>query len=59
MCAALNWCFTLNNYTLKEYEALQNQECRYLLMGKEIAPTTGTPHIQGYIQLNKNNDYHI
>lgn len=43
------FCFTLNNYTDLEYTAILETECRYLCVGKEIAPTTGTPHLQGYV----------
>lgn len=41
------WVFTHNNY---ETTALQDQlECRYIIYGKEVAPLTGTPHLQGYV----------
>lgn len=46
-------CFTLNNYTEEEYEEccsiLEKQQ--YAIVGREIAPTTGTPHLQGYCEL--------
>lgn len=48
------WCFTLNNYTVGEIErieALLPDTCRYLLYGKEVAPDTGTPHLQGCLSL--------
>lgn len=48
------WCFTLNNYTVKDiaiissiYET-QNEGCEYLIMGFEEGRNE-TPHIQGYI----------
>lgn len=44
--------FTLNNYTEEEYAALlavAHSQAKYYIFGKEHAPTTGTPHIQGYI----------
>jgi len=41
--------FTLNNYTDAEITELQGIESRYLCYGKEIAPGTGTPHLQGYV----------
>lgn len=51
-----NFVFTLNNYT----ESLENEikefikeHCRFGIFGKEIAPTTGTHHLQGYIELSK------
>lgn len=46
------WCFTLNNYSSEDYEFAKDvvsRSCRYLVVGKEEAPTTGTPHLQGYI----------
>lgn len=43
------WVFVWNNYTEANWEMLKLWDCRYLIMGKEIAPTTGTPHIQGYV----------
>lgn len=46
------WCFTLNNYNLIEEEHIQTTIktlARYVIYGREIAPTTGTPHLQGYV----------
>lgn len=45
------WCFTLNNYTDNDITFLDLLECTYLIYGYEVAPTTGTPHLQGYIVL--------
>jgi len=48
---ARSCCWTLNNYnddniaTLRRYATT----CRYMVFGYEIAPTSGTPHLQGYI----------
>ncbi len=47
------WCFTLNNYTPEEVEHLKNASCRYVVFGYETAPTTGTPHLQGYIHFHR------
>lgn len=46
-----SYCFTINNYTEEHIVHLGELaiECEYLVYGKEIAPTTGTPHLQGYI----------
>lgn len=46
-----NFVFTLNNYTDAEVEAICDlaDECKYLIFSKEVAPSTGTPHLQGYI----------
>lgn len=50
--------FTCNNYdpdlvnllveTLKAWPL-----CTYFVFGKEVAPTTGTPHLQGYLELSQ------
>lgn len=49
---ARGWCFTLNN---PEYEprlcAISNL-C-YAIFGHELAPTTNTPHLQGYLLFTK------
>lgn len=46
------WCFTLNNYTQKEYDEmlvqLVHNTLRYVV-GKEIGEQ-GTPHLQGYFE---------
>lgn len=44
-----SWCFTKNNYAPSDCGVIAAIPCRYLVYGKEVAPTTGTPHIQGYI----------
>jgi len=51
--AVCNYCFTLNNYSESDVECIQHfaTECRGLIFGKEVAPTTGTKHLQGYFQL--------
>lgn len=51
-----NYCFTLNNYTDDDEKRLEELECSYLVYGRELAPTTGTPHLQGYIQFAKRVD---
>ena len=53
---SIKWCFTYNNYT-KENEklicAIIQQYCRYGCFSREIAPETGTPHLQGYIEFKR------
>lgn len=49
------WCFTLNNYTAKEFEFLSStlrtkSEKYFYIVGKEVGES-GTPHLQGYIAL--------
>lgn len=47
--SAKDWCFTLNNYSDEEYEALlakyedQASQIRYIVIGKEVG-ANGTPH---------------
>lgn len=46
------WCFTLNNYSqedINKLTALVPEMATYLIFGKEIAPSSGTPHLQGFI----------
>lgn len=43
------YVFTLNNWTTEEREILKKVKCRYIVFGEEIAPKTGTPHLQGYV----------
>lgn len=44
------WCFTINNYTQDEIDAIAANEpnFRYCLIGKEVGEE-GTPHLQGYV----------
>lgn len=49
-----NIVFTLNNYTEEEEDQLKtHNDIKYIIYGKEEAPTTGTKHLQGYIQLKQ------
>lgn len=44
--------FTVNNYSPEEVEALREYgttTSKYLVFGYEIAPTTGTPHLQCFV----------
>lgn len=44
-----NWCFTLNNFTEEEYNAILEWETDYIVIGKETGEE-GTPHLQGYVE---------
>lgn len=46
-----NWIFTLNNWTVSEKTRLEHIDVKYIFWGEEIAPTTGTPHLQGFLVL--------
>lgn len=46
--------FTLNNWTEAERkEILEWDACSYVVVGEEKAPTTGTPHLQGFAQFRR------
>jgi len=48
-----NFCFTHNNYKAGDIEALMGADwISYGCVGKEVGES-GTPHLQGYIQLKK------
>ncbi|AXR86430.1 replicase [Bamboo rat circovirus] len=48
------WCFTINNYTAAEEEAVKSlaPEAKYLICGREKGEN-GTPHLQGFVNLKK------
>jgi len=56
MPGAKNWVFTLNNYSEDDIFyllCLPNDDANdltYIVFGEEHAPSTGTPHLQGYLQ---------
>lgn len=46
---ARGWRCTLNNYTEEQHQEIIewcNKNCVWWIIGEEIAPTTGTPHLQ-------------
>jgi len=46
------YCFTLNNPTAADIDNLTALPVRYLVFGHEVAPITGTPHLQGFVCWN-------
>lgn len=49
MAESKRFVFTLNNYTQEDEIRLKELECEWMIYAHEIAPTTGTPHLQGAI----------
>ncbi|ADU77013.1 Rep protein [Cyclovirus NGchicken15/NGA/2009] len=48
--------FTWNNYPIEAYDKCEKyltKFCKYGIVGEEIAPETGTPHLQGFCNLHK------
>ncbi|WBG01478.1 replication-associated protein [army ant associated cyclovirus 4 P8A-3.2_1] len=48
--------WTWNNYTEEDIETAKSfltSKCKYGIFGKEVAPTTGTRHLQGFCNLTK------
>lgn len=49
-----HFIWTLNNYTPEDILRIQGcigkRGIRYICYGREVAPSTGTPHLQGYMQ---------
>lgn len=53
---ATNWVMTYNNYPMDIFDQIEQvlvPLCSKYVFGKEICPTTGTPHIQGAFILKK------
>lgn len=48
-CRSRGWCITFNNYEPADEEKIQKIPCDYLVYGREIAPSTGTKHLQMYV----------
>lgn len=53
---AKNWVFTLNNYTDDDENRLKELECEWMIYGHEVAPETGTRHLQGAIAFKGKRD---
>lgn len=50
------WCFTVNNPTVEPdafADTLVEKGATYVVFGEETAPTTGTPHWQGYVEFGR------
>lgn len=47
------WHYRLCNYDLASLPIIPDGYCQYRIEGKEICPTTQTPHIQGFVHLKE------
>lgn len=47
-----SFCFTINNYTEADVEAVKNVLCQRIVAGKEVGEN-GTPHIQGAVTFKR------
>lgn len=52
-----NICFTLHDYVEDDIIKLEQLKYNYLVLGKEICPTTGRKHLQGYIEFPRSNKF--
>ncbi|QFR58251.1 replication associated protein [Capybara associated cyclovirus 1] len=52
-------CFTLNNYTEDDEQRIQQyaNDYEYCIYGREIAPSTGTHHLQGFINFKVRREF--
>jgi len=50
--SSTNWCFTVNNFSVEEYDTIVSTECVYLVVGKEVGSVAGVPHLQGFIVMD-------
>lgn len=48
-----SWVFTINNYSEETIQVIKALPCLRIICGKEVAPSTGTPHLQGAIVFPK------
>lgn len=48
-----NFCFTWNNYDEDSKIFLSTLACKYVAYSEEVAPSTGTKHLQGYISFKQ------
>lgn len=43
------WCFTVFDYTENDVQTLLGLDTQYIVLGREICPETGNPHLQSYM----------
>lgn len=50
---AKHWCFTINNPKPDHHDLDRLVGWNYCVVGNEVCPSTGTPHLQGYVCFDK------
>lgn len=54
MSVSKSWTFTKNSFDVNDLSFFSDwADFTYMVFGRETAPTTGTPHLQGYFTLKK------
>ncbi len=57
------WCFTINNYSPAQENYFANEfpdgKTTYVIVGKEVAPSTGTRHLQGYFSFKHGTERNV
>lgn len=48
-----NWSFTLFYYVWEDIEALVGLTCRGIIFQEEMCPTSGRPHLQGFVRFDR------
>lgn len=54
MAQSRNFVFTINNWNENHLDLLEKLEAEYIIAGKEVSPTTKTPHLQGFVRFKSN-----
>jgi len=49
-----NWQFTVFNYGPETETSLAEMDCKYMIYGREVCPTTGKDHLQGFVAFKSN-----
>jgi len=56
-CRSRGWSITVNNYDAEDEQKIQDIPCEYLVYGREVAPTTGTRHLQLYVHFTNAREF--
>lgn len=56
MSGSRSWCFTINNYGIADEDRIHgwiaDSKVKQAVVGREVAPSTGTIHLQGWVQFD-------